>query len=276
MPHRPPGPRYDDPRYDPAARAARLIRAAAGEPRLRKQRKRSARLRRADRTVPLVAYRSWVVDAFARLRAVTYADEVWAERAATRARCAQENGHAAPAHDCSCGLYARFDPASAETPRSDAVVGAVAMWGRVETHRDGARAEYARPVALVLPDDATSDLRDVLDRVAARYDVPLVPPADLEFEALRWGDPITPDLLPDPPRDHSLESWTGTFTFRSLWSASSSTVQCYRASFSPSVPGALSVEPGDQVTIQYVIRYPGDTRTFTPRPSPPLPSWPST
>ncbi|CAN5443736.1 hypothetical protein BH24ACT7_BH24ACT7_02540 [soil metagenome] len=58
-----------------------------------------------------------------------------------------------PGKGCSCGFYARYTPpprgASAATP--DLVAGAVALWGRIELHAHGMRAEHATVVALALP-----------------------------------------------------------------------------------------------------------------------------
>ena len=70
------------------------------------------------------------------------------------ARC--DRGHGVgevPAQDCSCGVYAYYDPcprtASAATP--DLIGGAVVLWGRIEAHIYGLRGKHARIVALELP-----------------------------------------------------------------------------------------------------------------------------
>jgi hypothetical protein len=82
----------------------------------------------------------------------------------TWARCRnrREETHppaaAAPAGRCGCGLYA-FHPATATadggpalgaSTRSLEVVGIVEAWGTVHVHREGFRAQYAKPTALFL------------------------------------------------------------------------------------------------------------------------------
>jgi len=77
----------------------------------------------------------------------------------TTATCSfAPDGHEAPDPDCQCGLYARH-PWTAEgrslyrtwPADPERVVGIVAAWGRIEVHREGFRAQHARPVALLLP-----------------------------------------------------------------------------------------------------------------------------
>jgi hypothetical protein len=210
--------------HDHGAHIERLRRIAAGVECSRHTECEPAK-REPVRAVPLLAYRAFRADAYARLRAwnLSYA---WSP-GVNRARCVTCNSHRAPVHNCECGLYGRFGSAHVpefdDYPRQEKhtgfvyVLGAVALWGQVEVHADGARAEYAAIVAVARPDAAA--LRDdpeadaylaLLDRVADRYDVPLVPRASLEFEALRWGDPVTPDLKPDPPRGASSSSWSPT------------------------------------------------------------------
>lgn len=78
----------------------------------------------------------------------------------TKARCDQHRNplHRAPAAECSCGLYGLHPRVSvardlrrecAQETSAALVVGIVEAWGRVELHRDGFRAEYARPYAFV-------------------------------------------------------------------------------------------------------------------------------
>ncbi len=78
----------------------------------------------------------------------------------TKARCrfAKED-HDAPDPHCGCGLYgvhpARYEEWAKSRfgvpdldPGSE-VLGVIEAWGRVELHRDGFRAEYAKPHAIV-------------------------------------------------------------------------------------------------------------------------------
>jgi hypothetical protein len=57
-----------------------------------------------------------------------------------------------PSFDCTCGLYARYEPIR-EPHRLPYVVGSVLAWGRVIHHEDRSffRAEKALPVAFVRP-----------------------------------------------------------------------------------------------------------------------------
>lgn len=57
-----------------------------------------------------------------------------------------------PSFDCTCGLYARYEPIQ-EAHRLPYVVGSVLAWGRVIHHTDRSffRAEKALPVAFLRP-----------------------------------------------------------------------------------------------------------------------------
>jgi hypothetical protein len=57
-----------------------------------------------------------------------------------------------PSFDCTCGLYARYEPIQ-EAHRLPYVVGSVLAWGRVIHHTDRSffRAEKALPVAFIRP-----------------------------------------------------------------------------------------------------------------------------
>ena len=57
---------------------------------------------------------------------------------------------------------------------TDLVAGAVAVWGRVELHATGMRAEFASVVALALPISRRAK-RARLEAVAAELGVDLVP-----------------------------------------------------------------------------------------------------
>jgi hypothetical protein len=118
------------------------------------------------------------------------------------ARCAAHD-HAAPQSGCTCGIYAWYDPpartASAATP--DLVAGAVALWGQIELHARGMRAEHARLVALALP-LSRAGKRDRLIAAAQALGVPAVPARRLAATAGAHGEPIArwmrpPDLEPN-------------------------------------------------------------------------------
>ena len=123
------------------------------------------------------------------------ADDHW-QRGVHTARCA-EHPHGAPANGCTCGIYAWYAPtprgASALTP--DLVAGAVALWGKIELHAHGMRAEHARVVALALPFSRGSKRRR-LRTAAEALEVPAVPARRLPAAALQHGDLIPRRMRP--------------------------------------------------------------------------------
>jgi hypothetical protein len=167
---------------------------------------------------PVIGYRQWRIHD-GELRSVHTWDR-WKPGTMT-ARCHAGARHAepAPARDCSCGLYARYAPfartASAGTP--DLVAGAVALWGHLELHAHGMRAEHATVVALALP-VLPGPKRRRVQEAASLLGVPAVPARRLQEAALRQGAPIPksmrpPDMTPnkraapgtpDPARLHAV------------------------------------------------------------------------
>lgn len=62
--------------------------------------------------------------------------------------------HPAPTQGCTCGIYAHKTRAAAiqhAAGVATAVVGEVAIWGRIIEHQRGYRAQYAEPKAIWLP-----------------------------------------------------------------------------------------------------------------------------
>jgi hypothetical protein len=105
--------------------------------------------------------------------------------------------HDGPAPDpgCVCGLYALFEPGRHRRgERMTVARGAVALWGRIEVHHRGLRAEYARVIALSLPHDRHA--ARLIRRVADRLEVEAVPARDLQAAARAYGSPVAPDLIP--------------------------------------------------------------------------------
>jgi hypothetical protein len=109
----------------------------------------------------------------------------------------------APANGCTCGIYAWYEPpprgASLSTP--DLVAGAIAVWGQVELHAHGFRAQYATIVALALPWSRSRKRRRLLN-AAHGLGVPAVPARRLKPVALEHGELIPrsmrpPDLEPN-------------------------------------------------------------------------------
>ncbi len=105
----------------------------------------------------------------------------------------------APAHDCACGLHAWYQqpPRLASAGTSDLVAGAIVLWGRMELHGGGMRAQFARLVALELPLTRGAKRRRVIE-IAERLGVAAVPHRRLKEVAREHGAPI-PDAL-KPPR----------------------------------------------------------------------------
>jgi hypothetical protein len=157
-------------------------------------------MRAPDLAEPVIGYRQWRVCDGALWSA--YADDRW-ERGLNVARCSVPGaGHpeAAPGHDCRCGIHAWYRPCPllASPSTSAFVAGAVALWGELELHHDGMRAQFGMVVALVRPVLSRSKRRAVL-RVAEALEVEAVPAHRLEAVALRHGAPIPRTLRPRRP-----------------------------------------------------------------------------
>jgi hypothetical protein len=126
---------------------------------------------------PLYGLRTWSVvgdDGRERLAGPQLATP-WPESGAwLEAACAQPGGHAAPAPACGCGIHA-WHPGRRSARRVLAirreVPGVVEASGAIEVHRDGFRAERARPFAFMLAPRANAAL---LGRLAAAYAAELV------------------------------------------------------------------------------------------------------
>lgn len=170
-----------------------------------------------DLVCAVIAFRQW------RLRG----SELWSTQAPDRwepgvhtARCDRSAAHGpAPANGCTCGIHAWYDPpprgASAAT--ADLVAGAVAVWGLVELHAHGLRAQHATVVALALPFSRGAKRRRLL-AAAESLEVPAVPAHRLREAAQPYGEVIPaamrpPDTMPnkrqapgepDPARLHAV------------------------------------------------------------------------
>lgn len=143
----------------------------------------------------VIGYRQW------RLRG----EELWSLRTDDRwtrgvrtARCDRHHeGRPAPAQGCSCGIYAWYEPAarSASAATAELVAGAVALWGQIELHAHGMRAEHATIVALALPLSRGSKRRRLV-AAAAALEVPAVRAGHLRAAACAHGAPIPPRMRP--------------------------------------------------------------------------------
>jgi hypothetical protein len=168
--------------------------------------------RHADYREPMEAVAPDLVTAVIGFRQWHVRDsELWSLRATDRWHRGVQNAHCdnathdgpAPANGCTCGIYAWYGPpprgASAGT--QDLVAGAVALWGQIELHAHGMRAQHAIVVALALPFSRGDKRRRVL-AAADAFDVPAVPARKLKAAALEHGEMIPrrmrpPDLEPN-------------------------------------------------------------------------------
>jgi hypothetical protein len=103
---------------------------------------------------PLVAWRAWTLSGGRRsgylLRPIAGRANPWPRRRPARASCWWPQFHDAPDERCRCGLHAVTEERLLRWTRSPAVIGTVALWGRVVEHDLGYRAEFGYPQRLRL------------------------------------------------------------------------------------------------------------------------------
>jgi hypothetical protein len=144
-----------------------------------------------DAITPVVGWRAWDVDD------VVYPSEVrslhsrfeWKPGTPAHAKCdVPKRRHApkscrcpleaAPAANCTCGIYAARSldtlPDDYITDRNGLVLGRVALWGRTIVHDDGWRGELAYPQAFFLRPD-----QEHLRTALVPFGVPILSAADL-------------------------------------------------------------------------------------------------
>jgi hypothetical protein len=159
-----------------------------------------------DLVVPLVGFRQWRLGTA--WPTSVYDGAPWPEGCIT-AHCGR--GHSegeVPAKDCTCGVYAYYDPcprtASSATP--DLIGGAVIIWGRIEAHAYGMRGEHARIVAFELP-LSRGHKRQAAIEAADRVGVPAVPHRSLKAVALEHGEVLQPALRPKKTVTRAANVW---------------------------------------------------------------------
>lgn len=132
--------------------------------------KSSAAGRIPDYTHTLVAWRAWLVRS-RRLDSLGV-DNLWQPRVALPANCVKMDdvNHHSPSMDCTCGYWSfKTLDVLGEAIRHDenmAVIGKVAIWGRVIECEQGYRSEYAYPQELWL-------LKPGLEYLSWTYGVPV-------------------------------------------------------------------------------------------------------
>lgn len=111
---------------------------------------------RATTTDPILAWRTWTLagsrDGRAvRLLPIAGDGKPWPPLQPARAVCRRRRrDHEVPGFDCRCGLHAMHTPEHLRRTRDPAVLGSVALWGRVVEHEQGYRAELGYPQRLQL------------------------------------------------------------------------------------------------------------------------------
>ena len=102
---------------------------------------------------PVDAWRTWKLTGRRdgtnlRLRPVTGRAKPWHPLRPAEAVCKMGRMHSAPNVDCTCGLHGCHDPELLRRTKSPAVLGRVALWGRVVEHELGYRAQFGYPQRL--------------------------------------------------------------------------------------------------------------------------------
>jgi hypothetical protein len=110
---------------------------------------------RTHLTEPIDGFRTWTLAgtpdaAVVRLLPIAGTGRPWPVRTPMHAECAKRRHHRVPALDCTCGIHATTDVDPLRRTRDPAVLGAIALWGRIAEHEHGLRAEYGYPQRLSL------------------------------------------------------------------------------------------------------------------------------
>jgi hypothetical protein len=158
-----------------------------------------AAVRAPDLVERVIGYRHWRLDDKGLWS--PYLEERWG-RGVHTATCRADGVHhpdPAPGHDCTCGIHAWYQPCPmlSWAATRNLVAGAVALWGELELHPFGMRAEHGMVIALALPPWRGTKPRRIAE-IAAALDVEAVPARSLESVARRHGAPVPADLIPDP------------------------------------------------------------------------------
>lgn len=104
---------------------------------------------------PINAWRTWTLAGSRRgdevhLLPIAGDGRPWPARTPASASCTRHRSHRRPEPNCTCGFYAMHGPDPLRRTRDPAVLGTVALWGRVVEHALGFRAELAYPQRLRL------------------------------------------------------------------------------------------------------------------------------
>jgi hypothetical protein len=102
-----------------------------------------------------VAWRAWALTGHRDgtgllLRPVAKRARTWRPREVVEASCRTSRWHDAPDPACTCGLHGTHGLEVLRKTKCPAVLGRVALWGRVVEHEHGYRAQFAYPQRLRL------------------------------------------------------------------------------------------------------------------------------
>ena len=109
--------------------------------------------------------------------------------------------HTSPDPRCRCGIYAYHRPHQAPyVGEFEWVTGVVSLWGRMEVHHEGLRAQHARIEALAVQ-PGWGELRCArVRRIARGLAVEVVRHDELEDVGRRHGGPLPDTLRPAAAR----------------------------------------------------------------------------
>lgn len=107
-------------------------------------------------TDPILAWRTWTLAGSrdgneVRLLPIAGDRKPWPVREPAQAMCRRPpRHHTVPGFGCRCGLHATHTLDLLRRTRDPAVLGSVALWGRIVEHEHGYRAEFGYPQRLRL------------------------------------------------------------------------------------------------------------------------------
>jgi hypothetical protein len=105
--------------------------------------------------------------------------------------------HHSPHPACQCGVYAYHRPGvQTYYGEWEWVEGIVGVWGRIEAHRDGLRAEHARVEALARPPAHEPVRRATVEAIAETLGCDVVAREDLGAAADTYGSVLPAALRP--------------------------------------------------------------------------------
>lgn len=160
--------------------------------------------RAPDLIAPVIGFRQWRLDTDG-LRSIA-SDETWRDPMLV-ARClvGDHPKEPSPVSACSCGIHAWYEPCprAASAPTRNYIAGAVVMWGAIELHASGMRAQHCRIIALALRLSRWTKHDRVIE-TARRFGIPAVRHRELRAVAAQYGAPIPVELRP-PTRTTPVE-----------------------------------------------------------------------